>query len=94
MASRTARHLILLGSSNPIREAGKVLVEELQVQGVTVATPSCDVSDRAALERTLDHCRETMPPIRGCVQGAMVLKVSLGLQSSFMYSNKTRIKPR
>ncbi|KAI4193624.1 MAG: hypothetical protein LQ348_002826 [Seirophora lacunosa] len=74
MASRTARHLILLGSSNPIREAGKVLVEELQVQGVTVATPSCDVSDRAALERTLDHCRETMPPIRGCVQGAMVLK--------------------
>ncbi len=77
MASRMARHLILLGSSNPIREAGKVLVEELQAQGVIVAAPSCDVSDRAALERTLNHCLETMPPIKGCIQGAMVLKVSL-----------------
>ena len=79
MVSRNARHLILMGSSNPIREAGTVLVEELQAQGVNVATPSCNVSDRAALERTWNHCLETMPPIKGCVQGAMVLKVSIGL---------------
>lgn len=77
MASLKARHLILLGSSNPIREAGKVLVEELQAQGVSIATPPCDVSDKAALERIINHCRETMPPIKGCIQGAMVLRVSL-----------------
>ncbi|KAI4168739.1 MAG: hypothetical protein LQ343_006175 [Gyalolechia ehrenbergii] len=76
MASLKARHLILLGSSNPIREAGKVLVEELQAQGVSIATPPCDVSDKAALERIINHCRETMPPIKGCIQGAMVLRDS------------------
>ncbi|KAL8725436.1 MAG: hypothetical protein Q9181_006418 [Wetmoreana brouardii] len=74
MASHRARHLILLGSSNPIRKAGKVLVDELRAQGVSVATPPCDVSDSAALKHALNHCRETMPPIKGCIQGAMVLK--------------------
>ncbi|KAL9029564.1 MAG: hypothetical protein Q9196_002212 [Gyalolechia fulgens] len=81
MASLKARHLILLGSSNPIREAGKVLVDELQAQGISVATPPCDVGNRAALERTLNQCRKTMPPIKGCIQGAMVLKVSPHLQT-------------
>ncbi|KAL8709002.1 MAG: hypothetical protein Q9220_006211 [cf. Caloplaca sp. 1 TL-2023] len=74
MASRKARYLILLGSSNPIREAGKNLVDDLTAQGLTIATPSCDISDRNDLEQKLNRCLETMPPIKGCIQGAMVLK--------------------
>ncbi|KAL9037775.1 MAG: hypothetical protein Q9180_003532 [Flavoplaca navasiana] len=74
MVSRKARYLILLGSSNPIREAGKVLVDELEAQGVFVATPSCDISEKDALERTLNKCLKNMPPIRGCVQAAMTLR--------------------
>ncbi|KAL8970594.1 MAG: hypothetical protein Q9183_001440, partial [Haloplaca sp. 2 TL-2023] len=68
MVGLKARYLILLGSSNPIREAGKVLVNELEAQGVMVATPSCDISDKYALELTLKTCLERMPPIKGCDQ--------------------------
>ncbi|KAL9639081.1 MAG: hypothetical protein Q9204_001255 [Flavoplaca sp. TL-2023a] len=74
MVSRKARYLILLGSSNPIREAGKVLVDELEAQGVFVATPSCDISEKDTLDRTLNTCLKNMPPIRGCVQAAMTLR--------------------
>ncbi|KAL8863965.1 MAG: hypothetical protein Q9174_007501, partial [Haloplaca sp. 1 TL-2023] len=83
MVSRKARYLILLGSSNPIREPGKILVDELEAQGVTVATPSCDISDKDALEHTLKTCLEKMPPVKGCVQAAMTLRDQLFVKTPY-----------
>lgn len=52
-------------------------VEELGDSGVTAFAPPCDVSDRATLGSVLTTCAKTMPPIKGCIQGSMVLKDSI-----------------
>ncbi|RBQ79289.1 hypothetical protein FVER14953_09959 [Fusarium verticillioides] len=77
MASRGARNLILLSQSGTTRPAAQELMEELTDAGVTAAAPQCDVSDRAVLERVLSDCAKAMPPIKGCIQGSMVLKDSI-----------------
>ncbi|KAI1029050.1 hypothetical protein LB504_012981 [Fusarium proliferatum] len=77
MASRGAKNLILLSRSGTTRPAAQELMKELAAAGVTASAPQCDVSDRAALERVLNDCAKTMPPIKGCIQGSMVLKDSI-----------------
>jgi NAD(P)-dependent dehydrogenase (short-subunit alcohol dehydrogenase family) len=75
MVSRSARYLILLSRSKARSDEVVALLQELREQGVTVATPPCDVGDRQSLQKALKEC-ERMPPIRGCVQASMVLKVN------------------
>ncbi|KAF5639068.1 polyketide synthase [Fusarium sp. NRRL 52700] len=77
MTSRGAKNLILLSRSGTTRPAAQELMKELEEAGVTASAPQCDVSDRAALERVLSECAKTMPPIKGCIQGSMVLKDSI-----------------
>ncbi|KAI1084518.1 acyl transferase domain-containing protein [Whalleya microplaca] len=45
----------------------------LEAQGVYVATPKCDVSSATALSAVLDECH-AMPPVKGCINAAMVLE--------------------
>ena len=75
MAGRNAKNLILLGRQGAKSIAAKQLLEELIVQGVTVAAPPCDVTNRNTLADILSECNRTMPPIKGCIVGTMVLKV-------------------
>ena len=77
MADRGARHLILLSRSGPRTEAAATLLADLRAQGVRVEAPACDVSSHEALSQVLEVCAETMPRIKGCIQGAMVLRVRL-----------------
>ncbi|EEY15605.1 lovastatin nonaketide synthase [Verticillium alfalfae VaMs.102] len=77
MASRGAKNLIILSRSGKSRPATQELVKELTQAGVNVVAPQCDVSNREALTAILDECTATMPPIKGCIQGSMVLKDSL-----------------
>ncbi|RMZ80672.1 hypothetical protein DV738_g2743, partial [Chaetothyriales sp. CBS 135597] len=74
MASRGAKNLILISRSGLDNPAAKELVAELGSLGVTVAAPRCDVSDEAQLRGVLDECSTCMPPIKGAILGAMVLK--------------------
>lgn len=63
------------------KEAQEV-VEELQNKGTTVNVCACDVGNEHQLKLTLDECARNLPPIRGCIQGAMVLQVT---QISIMF---------
>ena len=56
-------------------------VEALRKPGVTIEVRICDVADKEGLSATLLDCAQTLPPIRGVIQGAMVLKVRLGILS-------------
>ncbi len=75
MASRGAKNLILLSRSGPRVEVANTFLEELRVQGVHVEAPVCDVTSKDALASIIQQCEKTMPPIKGCIQGTMVLKV-------------------
>jgi len=75
LVSRNARNLILLSRSRAHGDAAQALLNELEAKGVNVATPPCDVSNKKALASVLAECCKTMPPVKGCIQGSMVLKV-------------------
>ena len=75
MAQRGARNLILLSRSTTRSAAALRTINGLRAQGVNVTAPPCDIGDKDALAATLAHCARDMPPVRGCIQGSMVLQV-------------------
>jgi hypothetical protein len=56
-----------------------MLLRDLAAQDAHVATPACDITNKSLLEAVLCNCALTMPPVKGCIQASMVLKVSLSL---------------
>ncbi|KAJ6189933.1 hypothetical protein N7519_004841 [Penicillium mononematosum] len=74
MVSRGARHLVFLNRSGTESEAARDTVSALQAAGCTATVFACDVADAAQLASTLDKARQQLPPIRGVIQGAMVLR--------------------
>ena len=77
LVARGAKNLLLLSRSGSNATTNRKLIEELQSQGVLVQAPKCDVSDSTSLSQVLHDMRTKMPPIKGCIQGAMVLKDTL-----------------
>ena len=77
MVRRGAKHLVLLSRSGGATELAAGLLSELKAMGCNVTAPKCDVSDEKELAAVLSRCREEMPPVKGCIQGAMVLKDSI-----------------
>lgn len=51
------------------------LIKEMNTLGVEIAAPPCDLSVGSEVSSTLERYRLTMPPIKGCIQASMVLKV-------------------
>lgn len=76
MVSRGVRHLILLSRSGAQTEAALALIEELKAKGAHAEAPACDVTKADMLRTVLERCAETMPPVKGVIQGSMVLNVS------------------
>ena len=74
MVDRGAKNMILL-SRGASKKKG--LINQIEQAGCRVKAISCDVSSAADLKQALDLCaKEQLPPVRGVVQAAMVLKVS------------------
>ncbi|KAI9744654.1 MAG: hypothetical protein M1818_002183 [Claussenomyces sp. TS43310] len=74
MISRGAKHLVLLSRSGDKTEAAQQLLAEMNGKGCSVKIYACDVSDKDRLAAVLQEVSETMPPIKGCVQGSMQLR--------------------
>lgn len=74
LVQRGARYLLLLSRSGPRTTEAYDLIKELQSQGIYVETPAADVANLSSLQRALDSCNETMPPIKGCIHAGMILK--------------------
>ncbi|OQE34925.1 hypothetical protein PENCOP_c015G04031 [Penicillium coprophilum] len=77
MADRGAKHLIVPSRSGAVSKAAAEVVAQLTAQGVNVVAPQCDVSSETSLSHVLAECARTMPPIRGCINAAMVLQDSI-----------------
>ncbi|KAL8393845.1 hypothetical protein RB595_003557 [Gaeumannomyces hyphopodioides] len=94
MAARGAKHIILLSRSGAAGAEARELVAELLQGGCEQAVAvACDVTDAAAVRRAVDECRPAMPPIRGCIQGAMVLNDNKFASMSFAEWDAT-VRPR
>lgn len=76
MASRGASHLILLSRQGPKTDEAQKLLHDLEEQGIEVKAPPCDIAVPSSLLEVVETCARTMPPIKGCIQSTMVLRVS------------------
>ena len=77
MVKQGAKHLIFVSPSGSDKPKAKETIALLEEQGTHVAVFKCDVSNSADLERVLEDSRIDMPPVRGVIHAAMVLKVCL-----------------
>lgn len=77
LAREGAKNIILASRSGSDSKGIPELVEELQIAGVKVFVGRCDVADLPQVESLIRSCQETMPPIRGVIHGAMVLRDAL-----------------
>jgi NADPH:quinone reductase-like Zn-dependent oxidoreductase/NAD(P)-dependent dehydrogenase (short-subunit alcohol dehydrogenase family) len=74
LVANGARSLVFLSRSGAESSHAKDLVKEMENKDVEVAVFACDVADGDALAAILATCRKTMPPIRGVIQAATVIR--------------------
>lgn len=74
MADRGAKHLIVPSRSGASSQAAAKVVSQLLDRGVNIITPKVDASSSAAVAQVLQDCAQKMPPIKGCINAAMVLQ--------------------
>ncbi|KAK3297391.1 uncharacterized protein B0H64DRAFT_457551 [Chaetomium fimeti] len=94
MVDHGARNLILL-SRNAGKQNSGLFISQLRKAGCHVVAISCDIANEQALRRALDRCKseEGLPPIRGVIQGAMVLKDSI-LEQMTLEDWEAAIRPK
>lgn len=86
MADRGAKNLIVPSTSGTSSQAAVNVVSELARRGVRVITKICNAASDTDLAALLQDCALSMPPIKGCINAAMVLQVcaspipSMGVQ--------------
>lgn len=66
----------MLSRFGPRSKDATDLIAKLSEKDVKVLTPACNVSDTARLSAILEDYATKVPPIKGCIQGSIVLKVS------------------
>jgi acyl transferase domain-containing protein/NADPH:quinone reductase-like Zn-dependent oxidoreductase/surfactin synthase thioesterase subunit/NADP-dependent 3-hydroxy acid dehydrogenase YdfG len=73
MASRGARHFVLLSRSGCKNAADRAAVEEMRAQGAHVLLAQADVADPNAVLQLLERIKSEYPPLAGVIHGAGVL---------------------
>ncbi|KAJ3579321.1 hypothetical protein NPX13_g1244 [Xylaria arbuscula] len=75
MVRRGAINIILLTRSDPRKHPEKLrILSELEAQGINLCCRVCDIADFQSVREALEGAAQTMPPIRGCFQSAMVIQ--------------------
>ncbi|KAH6646092.1 fatty acid synthase S-acetyltransferase [Truncatella angustata] len=74
MARQGAKNMILPSRTGPVSQAAIQVVLDLKARGINVVTPICDASSFSSLSAVLEDCAKSMPPVKGCINGSMVLQ--------------------
>ncbi|KAM0233339.1 hypothetical protein ACHAP5_010426 [Fusarium lateritium] len=72
-AEKGARHIVIFSRTGKPDSDTQNFLDKLTSMGVNVRVQKCDVSSEESLAQALATIKETMPPIRGLFQAAMVL---------------------
>lgn len=89
MVDRGARNLVVPSRSGASSKAARDLISEVTSKGVRILAPCCDVSSKTQVAQMLDEFQaRNMPPIKGCINAAMVLQVCSILIAQLSYIQK------
>lgn len=75
MANHGARNLIFVNRSGMSNPASRATVQALKDKGINALIHACNVSDQGQFQGMLSQLKQTIPPVRGVIQAAMVLRV-------------------
>ena len=76
LSTKGAKYIVLVSRSGTVNEKLKILTEKLAPLGTQIIVKPSDVSSKADVERLVKEELKDLPPVRGVVHGAMVLRVS------------------
>ena len=76
MSSKGARHIVLTSRNATSSNVIQTLMDQVAVAGTHIYVKACDISDSVSVEKLVKEGLIGLPPIRGVVHGAMVLRVS------------------
>ncbi|KAJ5904404.1 hypothetical protein N7504_006787 [Penicillium tannophilum] len=77
MPQKGAKHIVLASRSGASTEAAQQTIQDLTRQGVIVEVCRCDISNPQSVEQNMVPLLSRLPPVRGVVYGAMVLRDTL-----------------
>ncbi|OKL57046.1 hypothetical protein UA08_07371 [Talaromyces atroroseus] len=83
MIDRGAKFIIFANRSGLSREESKDTIRQLEAKGAKVAVYSCDIIDESDVIGMVKSASREMPPIKGVIQAAMVLRDTLIENMSF-----------
>lgn len=80
MVSHGARNIIALSRSGARDQQSQSLIKEMEEKGIRVVGKACDVASECQITAMVREMEDDgMPPIRGVIQSAMVLRVGFSL---------------
>ncbi|NER47858.1 MAG: alpha/beta fold hydrolase [Symploca sp. SIO1A3] len=82
MVEQGARHLLLVGRSNP-KEAAKEQIKELEQGGAEVVVAQADVSEAEQVAKVLAQIEQSLPPLRGVIHAAGIIDDGILLQQTW-----------
>ena len=83
MAAHGAVNIVFISRSGLQKPEAQETAKELNGCGAKATLFACDICDIDALRQVVEECSDRLPPIRGVIQAAMVLQVSLSRCSSY-----------
>ncbi|KAL8730919.1 MAG: hypothetical protein Q9181_004491 [Wetmoreana brouardii] len=85
LADHGANHIAFFSRTEDVRPAARKVLDQLKKRNVEARVYVCDITDSEAVERVVAQIGNEMPPIKGVIQGAMVLRD--GLFETMPYEN-------
>jgi acyl transferase domain-containing protein/NADPH:quinone reductase-like Zn-dependent oxidoreductase/acyl carrier protein len=79
LVERGARNLLLVSRSGAASLEARAAVADLEAQGATVVAEACDIAERASVRRLLTEAAAALPPLRGVIHAAAVIRDGLAL---------------
>lgn len=86
MSSKGAKNIVLVSRQAAINETVRTLIDTLAPLGVRIIVKACDVSSRESVKALINEEMKDLPPIRGVIHGAMVLRVRFYYDDLFTLS--------
>lgn len=76
MSRRGAKNIIIMSRRGLQSQRVRDLESEMQLKGTRLVVFKGDVADASSLENVIEESAKILPPIKGVIHSAMVLKVS------------------
>ncbi|KAJ4355154.1 hypothetical protein N0V95_003176 [Ascochyta clinopodiicola] len=74
MVEKGAKHIVLLSRSGAVQGKVAEQIAALRTAGANIVVRSCDVANKADVDNLVLRGLSDLPPVRGIVHGAMVLR--------------------